>query len=500
MRRVTDQQVRKLMDEINQERTIEQAALKAGMHRETARKYLNSNVMPSTMNQPRTWKTRPDAFDAQKDRIAELLSEHPQIEGRTLLRLLDAEFPGQFDESQLRTLHRRIERWRVSQDDTALAMLAQRHVPGEAGQTDFTSTSELQITIAGKLFAHLLGVFVLPFSNWMWVTVCLSESMLAIRNTVQRALFQLGHVPKFHQTDNSTAATHQIAKEDIVRSAKRTFNREYLALMNHFGMTPRTIKVGESHQNGDVEAGNGACKRAIEQALILRGNRDFASQREYQQFLDELNRARNKGRGIRVAQEINAMPPLAVNKLVEFIEERVTVSTWSTISIRKNCYSVPPRLIGQQLRVRLFEDHIEAYFGDHCELHCERIRGEGKRSINYRHVVWSLLRNPGGFARYVYRQEMFPTQNFRRAFDAIDASKQEVARDREYLRILHLAASTMESDVDAALSLLMEQSEPITYERVKELADSRRRPSVPTLEPMKPELSEYDALIAAVCA
>jgi hypothetical protein len=486
------------MDEMTKHGQIGLAAMRAGMDRKTARKYLTDGRMPSEMKQHRDWRTREDPFEQQGERIDQLLREQPAIEAKTLFEILCSEWPDTFVPGQLRTLQRRVERWRATQDDaSALAMLAQRHRPGEAAQTDFTHAAELGVSIAGALYAHLLGVFVLPFSNWVWLTICASESLLSIRRTVQRAVFQLGRVPEWHQTDNSTAATHQIKKTDE-GSTKRPFNREYLDMMAHFGMKPRTIEVGESHQNGDVEAHNGAIKRALVQALIVRGSAEFESVEHYQRFLDDFARKRNKGRGARVATELDAMKVLDVEALVEFIEERVKVSSWSTISVRKNCYSVPPRLIGQQLRVRVFEDRIQAFFGDRCELECPRVRGEGKRRIDYRHMVWSLVRKPGGFERYVYREEMFPTAAFRRAFEALGATKEGVARDREYLRILHLAASTMESDVEAALSMLLEADEKIAFERVKDLADQRRIPAAPLMTPMRPDLAAYDQLIEAV--
>lgn len=501
MRRVTDQQVRKLMDEMSRHGAIGRAAMKAGMDRKTARAYVAAGAMPSAMRTPRSWRTREDPFAQQTERIEQLLHEQPLLEAKTLFAMLCTEFPGVFREGQLRTLQRRVERYRATHDHSAaLAMLAQRHRPGEAAQTDFTSTSELAITIAGVLYVHLLGVFVLPFSNWTWITVCLSESMLSIRRTVQRALFQLGRVPRCHQTDNSTAATHRLPKADEDTTRKRPFNDDYEALMRHYGMTPRTIAVGESQQNGDVEAINGASKRALEQALLVRGSRDFESVEQYQRFLDDFNRARNKSRGERVAIELDAMRPLTVEALAEYVEERVKVSCWATLSVRKNTYSVPPRLIGQTLRVRIYEERVEAFFGEVCELRTERLRGEGKRRIDYRHMAWSLLRKPGAFERYLYREEMFPSPLFRRAFDALGETHEGLARDREYLRVLHLAASTLQSDVEAALALLFEQREPITYERIKELSDARRVPAQPTLTPMKPQLAEYDALITAVSA
>jgi hypothetical protein len=486
------------MDEMIKHDAIGRAAFKAGMDRKTARKYLDAQVLPSATVSPRSWRTREDPFAEQDARIDQLLQDQPTLEAKTLFEILCLEFPDRFHDGQLRTLQRKVAHWRACHDEhSSLAVLAQHHRPGEAAQTDFTSTGELRIAIAGTAYPHLLGLFVLPFSNWQWVTICQSESMLAIKRTVQRALFQLGRVPLFHQTDNSTAATHRISKADEDNQKKRPFNEEYEALMRHFGMTPRTIAVGESHQNGDVEASNGAFKRALEQALLVRGQRDFASVEEYQRFLDELARKRNRSRGARVEVELKAMRPLAVSKLTEFNEERVKVSCWGTVTVRKNIYSVPTRLIGQELRVRVYEDRLEMWFGERCEVRCERLLGESKKRIDYRHLVWSLMRKPGAFERYVHREEMFPTQAFRRAFERLSESKEGVARDLEYLRILHLAATTLQSEVEAALELLLGTPGELNVDLVEGLVQARRKPVRPELSPMKPDLQEYDALLEA---
>ena len=137
-------------------------------------------------------------------------------------------------------------------------MLAQQHRPGEAAQTDFTHATELAVTIAGQAFVHLLCVLVLPYSNWQWATVCLSESMAALRRGVQRALFQLGRVPRYHQTDCSTAATHRIpdGQAACFEDGKRPFNVEYVALMRHLGMTPRTTGVAlHAQRQGSLQIG-----------------------------------------------------------------------------------------------------------------------------------------------------------------------------------------------------------------------------------------------------
>jgi hypothetical protein len=256
--------------------------------------------------------------------------------------------------------------------------------------------------------------------------------------------------------------------------------------------------VGAKEQNGDVESGNGAIKRRLEQALLVRGSREFESVDAWQQFVDSVARKANIGRGTRVAEELDTMRELSVERLAEFVEEQAQVSEWSTIRVRKNAYSVPSRLIGETLRIRVYEDHIEAYYAGELQLSCERIAGRGQSRIDYRHMIWSLLRKPGAFARYVYREEMFPTPTFRRAYDAIQAARTGIKADIEYLRILHEAASTMESDVDTALALLLAEGAPIEHHRVRELVQQKARPSVPAMEPLCADLSAYDALLGRV--
>jgi hypothetical protein len=500
---VSDAQVRKLMEEMSKHGRIGQAAMKAGMDRKTARKYVDGGKLPSERATTRGWRTRLDPFEAHWPEIAEQLRLTPELEAKTLFEVLQEQHPERYEDGQLRTLQRRVRWWRAARGPEQELSLGQLHRPGEAAQTDFTRTTELAITIAGQLFVHLLCMVVLPYSNWQWVTVCLSESIAALRKGVQRSLFQLGRVPHYHQTDNSTAATHRIpdGQAEAFADGKRPFNVEYLALMNHFGMTPRTTAVGAKEQNGDVEAGNGAFKRRLEQALLVRGSRDFDSVDAWQEFVDRVARKANGGRRKRVEEESAAMRELVVAKLPEYVEEDVYVSEWSTVRVKHCAYSVPSRLKGQCVRVRLFEDRIEVRFADELALACERLIGRNLRRIDYRHVIWSLVRKPGAFARYVYREEMFPSVVFREAYDEIQGRHAGTKGDVEYLRILHLAATTMEDDVSIALSLLRSAGTPITSEAVKAMiAGSASDIDVPALAPAAVRLTEYDALLTEVAA
>jgi hypothetical protein len=490
------------MEEMSKHGSIGLASMRAGMDRKTGRKYVAAGLLPSAMVKERDWRTREDPFAEHWAEIEARLSESPTLEAKTLFEFLVEKYPGRYEEGQLRTLQRRVKTWRAERGPEKDVVLAQRHRPGEAAQTDFTLATELAVTIAGQAFIHMLCVFVLPYSNWRWATVCMSESIAALRRGVQRALFQLGRVPEWHQTDNSTAATHRIpdGKSVVVEdgSHRRTFNEDYVAMMRHFGMKPRTTEVGAKEQNGDVEASNGVLKRALKQALLLRSSRDVESVDAWQSFVDGVVRKSNRARGQRVTEDIAAMRELDVAKLPEFVEEDFCVSEWSTVRVKHCAYSVPSRLIGEWVKVRIFEDKIEVWYAGKQQLSCERLCGRNLHRIDYRHVIWSLVRKPGGFARYIYREELFPSVVFRRAYDAIQTPHQGVKGDLEYLRILHHAASTMEADVEAALSLLLAEGNPITAAAVKALVAESTAIEVPSLIAPTIDLGTYDALLAEV--
>jgi hypothetical protein len=306
---------------------------------------------------------------------------------------------------------------------------------------------------------------------------------LALRRGVQAALFRLGHHPQWHQTDNSTAATHTVG------DSTRKFNDEYESMIKHFGMKPRTTEVGAKEQNGDVEAANGALKRRIAQRLLVRGSSDFES--------IEVERA-NAARRERLAHELAVMPAVRATRLPEFRERDVTVTSWSTIRVEHNAYSVPSRLIGEHVRVRVFERVIEVYYAQKKQLIIERMVGRNGHRINYRHIIWSLVQKPGAFARYRYREDLFPTLAFRRAYDAIVGDSPTTAKDLTYLRILHLAAATSESDVEAALAMLLDARRVPDAEIVKELLGTPRSiGNAPPMAALQIDLGTYDELLTA---
>ena len=486
----TDAQVKKLMEEIQKGATQEVADLRAGMGSKAAAKYARLGKLPSELKEPRTWRPRPDPFSADRAWMEAVLTEAPELEAKTLFEYLQGQKPDVYPAGQRRTFQRHVQTWRARSGPPKEVFFAQAHRPGEAMQTDCTWGTSLGITIGGEPFDHMLCHAVLPYSNWGWATVCQSEWMAALRRGVQSAVFRLGSRPEWHQTDNSTAETHDLA------TGKRGFNADYLALMTHLGMKPRTIAVGASEQNGDVEASNGALKRRLVQHLLLRGYRDFESRDAYETFVQGVCEKANCLRGDRVAEDLRSMVALRCDRLPEFTTECVQVSSWSTIRIKHNAYSVPSRLMEEEVRVRLYDDRLEIYHGGVHQLTVGRLHGRTQHAINYRHLIWSLVKKPGAFPRYRYRESMFPTLTFRRAYDSLQNAEPGLGGDLEYLRVLHLAASTMESEVDVALQLLLEAGTLRKCADVQALVCAKAS-QPPAMAPLVPDLSSYGRLLTA---
>ena len=487
---VTDAQVRKFMEEFTKTGKISFAAMKAGIDRKTGRKYLNSGELPSQQEAAeRTWRTRKDPFEKHWPEAEEKLRAAPGLEAKALFEWLVGKYPDDYDEGQVRTFQRKVKHWRATKGPDKELFFEQMHRPGESMQTDFTWATELAITIEGEPFEHMLCHSVLPYSNWEWATVCHSESLAAMKRAVQGALFRLGRVPKYHQTDNTTAATHK------VKPGKRDFNEDYKRFVNHFGMTPRTTEVGAKEQNGDAEALNGAFKRRLEQHLILRGSRDFSSVAAYEAWMQQVAEKTNVQRSKRVAEELEAMRPLQVSKLPEYTVENVRVTQGSTIRVKRNTYSVPSRLKGERVRVHVYDDRLDVRYGGKHQLHIERLHGRNGHRIDYRHIIWSMVQKPGAFSRYRYREELFPTLTFRRAYDALCAALGEGRdADVEYLRILHRAAAVSQEAVERTLVRLMNAGQLPLADVVKAKVQPET-PEIPEMEPYRPDPAEYDSLL-----
>jgi len=411
------------------------------------------------------------------------------LQATTLLAELQDRHPGEFDVGQLRTLQRRVRDWRALYGPPKEVYFEQEHPPGREGAFDFTHCTGLDVTILGALLVHLLFVFRLSSSGWTWVQLAFGETFEALVQGLQGALWALGGVPHVVRHDNLSAATHELK-----RSGGRTLTRRFKEVVDHYDMRSTRIKPKHAHENGVAEKGNDLVKTALRQALVLRGSRDFESLEAYERFVrDVVERSRNRHLGARLEEERAALLPLPTTRLPEYTEFRPKVRKWSTIRVAGRAYSVPSRLIGFQVMARQHPDVVEVLYKGQLIEEMPRLRGESEVRIDYRHVIWSLVRKPGAFARYRYREELFPSLAFRRAYDALKGWRGERA-DVEYVRILHLAASTMESRVASALEQLLGGGERFDYAAVKAIAQPEQR-SVPEISIPKPNLLAYDRLL-----
>ena len=488
---VTDAQVRRLMKLIQTEETLAIAASKAGMDEKTARKYRDTGQLPSQTKVEHTWRTRPDCFEEVWPDLQEMLELNDGLEAKTLFDYLQREQPGRFADGQLRTLQRRVKVWRALEGPAKETYFAQIHEPGQLCQSDFTHMSQLGITIQRQPFAHMVYHFVLTYSNWETVRICFSESFEALSAGLQAALWELGGVPVAHQTDGLTAAVHKLDHPE-------DFTRRYNGLLSHYGLDGRKTNPSSPHENGDVEPCHHRFFRAVEQSLMLRGSCDFARREEYVAFLRKVLDQLNAGRQDKLAQELDVLRTLPARRLQDYTRLQVRVSQFSTIRVSGNTYSVHSRLNGEMVQIRLHADHLDVYYAQR-HLECiPRLRGKGGHRIQYRHIIDQLVRKPGAFAHYRYREDLFPTSHFRVAYDTLCRFHSESKASREYLLILQLAAQESEARVDAILRHLIDAQQPLSAHGVKErlnTGDNDPGPAVSvTVAPV--DLHIYDSLLS----
>lgn len=319
---VTDQQVRKLMEFKKKEKTKAAAAAKAGMDEKTARKYIRSGKMPSQMKKPHTWKNREDPFIDIWEEAKELLKNNSGLEAKSLFEHLQRRDPGKFSDGQIRTFQRRVKRWRALEGPAREVFFPQQHFPGELCESDFTWMKSLGVTIQNLPFDHLIYHFVLTYSNWETGTLCFSESFESMSAGFQNALWELGGVPKRHRTDRLSAAVHKDCNPE-------EFTQRYQALLRHNGITGEKIRAGEAHENGDIEQRHYRFKKALDQALMLRGSRNFESREAYEIFIQKLFTQLNAGRKERFKEEVRVLRRLPVRRLDDFrwLEARVGPSS-----------------------------------------------------------------------------------------------------------------------------------------------------------------------------
>ncbi len=493
-KRIGDHQVgiyKKLRAKVGQE----VAAAKSGISVRSARRLDAIETLPS-QREARSWRTRIDPLgEVWESELVPMLAATPGLTATTLLDEIQRRFPGKYEGKLLRTLQRRVRTWNACHGKEREVFFAQEHPPGRLGLSDFTHAAVLQVTIAGATLLHLLYQFALAYSGWRYVEVVLGgESFMALSSGLQNAAWMMGGVPEEHRTDSLAAAFNNKAEHELL-------TRRYDALCMHYGMRPSRNNLGVSHENGSIEARQRTLKLTMEQALLLRGHRDFADLDAYRLFVAEVF-ARLNGRVTRKFNEERAvLMALPARRSSDYEEVDASVTKYGTMTVKKVLYTVPSRLVGHRLKVRVYSDKLACWLGNVCLLELNRgqpdpVSGRG-RMIDYRHMLPALKRKPGALARSVLRDALFPRTEYRQMWAQLKDSLPEAQACRLMVGLLDLAGN---GGCEAALAtrlaeLLAAGENPDLDGLNKEMAP---RPTLcPDVMVALPALAIYDELLEA---
>jgi transcriptional regulator with XRE-family HTH domain len=367
---------------------------------------------------PRRWRTRKDPLaDVWESLLVPMLEKAPELEPKTLLLHLEETRPDQDWQGRERTLQRRVEKWKALQGPDKEVIFLQEHKAGVLGISDFTELKEGSITVAGQVLEHRFFHFRLPFSGWCHTEVIHGgESFVALSEGLQNALAACGGVPAEHRSDSLSACYRN-------RNGNYTsdFTSRYSELCAHLGLIATRNNKGVAHENGPIEGPHAHFKRRLEQQLIKRGSRDFASEEEYRALVARVRDTLNNRPAVQEKLRIERqhLGPLPVYRYPDYEAVVVRVRSTSMIQVREVTYSVPSRLIGQQLTVHLHHDRLHLFLGSHYVITVARLhRAKGHqgplRQIDFRHVIESLRKKPRALLRAQLQDDLLPGEEWRR--------------------------------------------------------------------------------------
>ncbi len=494
-RHLTTKQVEIYMTARKQGKTQRQSAAKADISERSGRN-IDHNKRLDPKQQHRHWRTRQDPLaDIWDMELLPMLEQAPTLQPMTLLEHIQSGYPDRYPDSVLRTLQRRIKEWRVLYGPEKDVMFRQTHAPGQQALSDFTRLKQTTITIAGNVFGHLLYHFRLAYSHWSYLKVIEGgESFTALAEGLQEALQRLGGAPHEHRTDSLSAAYKNLSKE-----AQDDITTRYKTFCDNYAMRATRNNPGVSHENGCVESPHGHLKRRIEQALLLRGSHDFHSIEQYQDFIDTVVRQHNRRNAKAIQIERLALQPLPKNTGVDYTQASAVVSCASTIDVRRVTYTVPSRLQGETLSIRLYHDRLLCYLGQHYVITLKRLHPKGNnrgRQIDYCHVIHSLIKKPQAFRTSQMRDDLLPNEDYRFIWQYVNKEMAPKQACKFIVGLLYLAATEdCEKKLADVVRYKIEHSDKLSLEGLQ--ATFRRQPmaSPPTFKVKQHALKHYNQLI-----
>lgn len=492
-RHVTDHQMRLFMQH-RQTDTVAVAAAKASMSKATGHRIAKDPRLPSMRVAPRG-RRRPDPLaDVFEAEVVPMLQATPSLRPIAVFTEIVKRHP-ELGDGIRRTLERRIRAWRAVHGPEQDVIFRQTHEPGRSGLSDFTDMEDLGVTVAGVALEHRLYHFRLAYSGFEHAHVILGgESFVALAEGLQNALWTLGGAPLQHRTDSLSAAFRNLDSD-----ARSDLTTRYEALCAHYGMEPTRNNTGVAHENGSVESSHGHLKRALADALLLRTSADFPDLCSYRAFVDGVVALANTRNAKRIEAERPHLRRLPDRRTTDYEDVTVRVSSSGGFRLRKVFYSVPSRLIGHRLRVRLYDDRLDVFVGSTHVTTLTRGRprpdGRGDSVVSYHHVIHALRRKPMALLGLVYRDQLFPREAYRQAFDALLAARPEREACRATVALLALAHERgCEAELASRLAEILEAG------LLPDLDELRARfgpdpSSVPRVTVALASLSSYECLL-----
>ncbi|MEE8289669.1 MAG: IS21 family transposase [Nitrosomonadaceae bacterium] len=493
-KRINRQQVEFYMTERRQNTTQVVSAKKAGISERSGRRIEQGQCL--AQSKQRHWRTRPDPLDkVWENELAPMLTVSPGLSGITLLEYLQDKYPGEHPDQLLRTLQRRVKQWRALAGPKKEVMFRQSRQPGQQGLSDFTQLKDIRITIQGIEYKHLLYHFRLAYSGWSYVKAIQGgESFTALAEGLQEALWRLGGAPLEHRTDSLSAAFCNCREDQ-----REDLSQRYESLCQHYNLLPTRNNRGKGHENGAIESPHGHIKRRIKQGLLLRGSNDFKSVDVYQQWLAGVVRQHNKRNAKALSVERPCLQALPIYKTTDFTEVMARVSSSSTIDVRRVTYTVPSQLEGEYLRVHLYHDRLECFFGTTHVIKLRRIHTTGKeraRQVDYRHVIHSLVKKPQAFRYSQLRDDLLPNDDYRQIWQHVNQYLSAKPACKFIVGLLDLAAKyNCEAELANTVLEQIAQGKTLSLSGLKQ-SYSHSEVTVPNIIVRQHDLSSYDNLLS----
>ncbi|MES0446989.1 MAG: IS21 family transposase [Desulfobacterales bacterium] len=493
---INPKQVKLYMTARNKGKTQATAAAKADISERTGRRIEKEELQPG--NHKRHWRTRPDPFSAVwEDEIVPLLKKAPKLTPITLFEKLQKDHPGDYSDSKLRTFQRRVKEWRSLHGSEKEVMFRQHNEAGRMGISDFTKLKKVLITILGQPFTHILYHFRLAFSGWCSVKVIHGgESYAALAEGLQDALWRLGGTPQEHRSDSLSAGYRNLTK-----AASADVTQRYQQFCRHYGMEPTRNNRGKGHENGAIESPHGHLKKRIQQAILLRESSDFDSVAAYEQFISAITYDINARKEDKIEIERQHLQLLPLQRTADYTEQVVRVSTSSTIQVKRVLYTVPSRLIGESLRVHIYDNRLDLYLGaTHTVTLPRAFASDHKhraRQVDYRHVIASLERKPQAFRYSQIRDDLLPNEEYAAVWAWLDKEMEARKACKTIVGILALAhRADCEKQLGDYLQTLMSKQElPSLYALQQRF--EKRESTIPAVKVKQPPVASYNVLLSS---